>query len=227
MLEEEDLENLRNRYKNNLQGVVRLGLNSQQVSDMITSLNPLPDAYVVCTEDVGKPTVHTHFMIQSTSKKINIRNVRSQFKDWVENNIENESTDIESKIKKPQIYKNGDLNISRVKDVVRMLIYLSKQHQPDFVHNYPVGAIEELSKLSFEKAVCMTKAISLLKEKVYLKQITVSEYILLYRQCRNAYKKPDPNWAKEFNRMYEMIKSEDTMKEEIQRHLEIQESGYS
>lgn len=214
-MSQEECEYLNNRYTKSLQGVIRLGLTNAEVVNMIHKLDPPPSAFVVCTEDIGTDTEHTHFMIQSNNSKTNIRNTRKQFKEYIMKYHE-----------APNKYQNGMLNVSKVREPVRMLIYLSKQHIPDFIHNYPKGVIEKLSKLSYEKKTTMTQAIHLLKEQYYLSQITLEEYILKYRKLRIDYKKPDPMWRKEYDRMEELKMTDQEMEEEIENYIKIKYRGY-
>jgi len=116
--------------------------------------------------------------------------------------------------------------MSKVRSLIRMLTYLTKQGIPQLIHNYPRHFLEHLQKHSFEKKISMTVAISKLKERVYLSQIDLEEYIYMYRVIRNGYKKPDPNWYKEYDRMQELSTSEETMKIQISDFISQKKSGY-
>ena len=205
-----------NRYSYSLQGVVRCKLSIEELRTIILTLKENIEAYIVVTEDLNKDTEHHHFVLQSNRKQLNVYRTRKHFKEC-----------IKLLGKAPKDYVNGDCNITKVRDIIQMITYLTKQGIPQIIHNYPKSLVEQLSKHSFEKKISMTKAITALKELLYHSQIDLEEYIIRYRLLRNAYKKPDPLWYKEYTRMLELTHTEEYIRKEVRNFHSNFNVGYS
>lgn len=192
--------------KNKFQGVQRL-ISGSQLRQIFASLQYV-QRYIICTEDVGTDKEHVHFVVESDLNQLNLYRLRTDLKQ-----------EIQKLGKAPEKYDNGMLNISKVEKPERMMSYIMKE-RVDYVHNYDSAYIKECKKKSFLKKVSMTKAIQELKDKCYNSDITIQEYGVQYRLLRIAYKKPDPMWHKEIQRMQEMLKTEDQIKQEVQKFIE-------
>lgn len=185
------------------QGITRL-ISGLDLRHLFSSYEPI-NRYIVSEEDVGQETYHIHFVVEGD--KLALSNLRIYLKNYlIEKKIINES----------HVLKNGELNISKVKEntIDTMITYILKQGC-EYVHNYNTEYIKECKKRSYLKKISMTKSIENLKKKYLASELNLEEYTLKYRQTRNMYMKPDPYWINEMRRMDEIKKTEDIMKKEI------------
>lgn len=193
--------------KKQFQGITRL-ISGSELRKLFSSYEPI-NRYIVSEEDVGQETYHVHFVVEGDT--LALSNLRIYLKDWLQQ---------ENKIEKNYKFKNGELNIAKIKPdtIDTMITYILKQGC-EYVHNYNTDYIKECKRKSYLKKISMTKAIENLKKKYLANEIEIEEYILQYRQTRNRYMKPDPYWDKELRRMLEIKKDEEKMKKEIRSML--------
>lgn len=167
----------------------------------------------VMSEENLDTNYHIHFVIEGD--KLALSAFRAYLKDYLKENN-----------RAPQDYTNGKLNLAAIKldkegksTIDTMIIYILKQGYYT-AHNYDTEYIKQLAKLSYiPKKITMTKSISVLKEEYINLKITLEEYTFKYRKIRNEYRKPDPNWHKELDRMREIKKSDEQIKEEILNYI--------
>lgn len=198
--------------KKQFQGVTRL-IKGSAVRDVLASY-PECLKYVISTEKVGEPDEHVHFIAEGDHRHFSLSRLRALLK-----------ARIEAEGKTPKEWINGLLNISPVEKPERMMSYIMKE-RVDYVHNYSKAYIKQCKKKSFLKKKSMTSAVADLKETLINGSIGLDAYILEYRILRNGYKKPDPQWFKEYDRMEEILKDEETMKKEIQKYKEQKQCVY-
>ncbi len=157
-------------------------------------------AFIITREEIGTPKEHIHFFCQSDNRHCN--------RTWIRKLIVDKFN--------LKITKNGQLNLDKkVKDCVQAVTYLTKEGYPEIVHNYPSSDIKTLSRMSYSKKISMTTAIKRLLSLVSNSQLTPEEYTVEYRLCRIKYRKPDPNWQRQYLNAEEQQKTELEIRTEV------------
>ncbi len=183
--------------KYNLHGVTTM-ISAVLLSDYVKAL-PYAVAYVITTEERNTPKEHVHFYLTSDDRQLNRTRFRKEIKDHF----------------KLEITKNGQFNIDvKVKDPIQCITYLCKEGFPEHVHCFGQAFIKKCSRNAYSKKVSMTTAIKRLQDLLVKEQLTPLEYTVEYRLCRKKYKKPDPNWTRQYENAFEQMKSDDTIREE-------------
>ncbi len=182
-------------YKRNYQGVIRLGVTVDELR-LFLKANKRVESYLIKIEGVGTPDPHIHYIIRSNQMELKVNTFKRETKIWL--------TAI-NKAPETGKYLNGMNNISPVKNMENMAIYIQKEGPPDHIHNFPVGILEQLRKLSFLKNGIKVQLDDI--QRQYLTGfLTLEEYAYKYRIIRVSFGKPDIYWYKQIQKMNEINK---------------------
>lgn len=184
--------------KRHLHGVTKL-IKAGPLSQLFKKLEYI-QIFVISTESRDTDKEHVHFYLSSDDKKLNRSRVRDDIK----------------RLGDLKVTKNGQFNIDKkVKDPIQTVIYLCKEGYPDYVHGIPIADMKDATRKSYSKKVSMTTAIQNLMKQVIDGLIDAQEYTVQYRLLRIQYKKPDPNWMRQYDNACEIIKTEEIIREEV------------
>lgn len=177
---------------------------------MMRILNDDMTAYIAqVVEKADTPDEHIHILYE-TNKNVGITRFRNMLKTWYVNYYDDHDV----------VWKNGVLNIAKVRDRRKMYCYLVKESNPTLVH-YKQEMFDDFKEYAYMKPeVSMTKKISQLRDEYYLKQISLQEYLVQYRLIRKQYRRPDFYWYKEADKMREYIKDDEQISSEVRDYLD-------
>lgn len=184
-------ETLHNQFKHALQGICRLDVTTEEISQILHKYPPVEAFATTYETDANDP--HCHWIVYS-SKRLSIQPLREHFK-----------KEIENLGKAPKKYLNGMFNISpdELIDYFKSLCYILKDYEQatftSATHNIQTWIVTLAKQESYRKHGKVSRILKAIHKELLKGIITPHEATIKYIRARCESGKPDPYIVKAFD----------------------------